>query len=197
MQKESFGSILKSLREKKGLTQAELAQHLGTTQQSIGRYERNDREAGYEFLIKTSDFFTVSIDYLLGHKTQNDNEVYKIQKTLEVVSPDNIVSFIEKNHDNIYKNKIYNLVTKNLTHSLVDDALTVDLLYITNTIYDYIYELCTSFDLNSLEEYKSFIMFYAKFRNELDKICHALLDEAFLDINRNDYYFKDNFILKS
>lgn len=47
------------------MTQKELADVLNTTQRSISHYERG-READYAFLIKTAEFFDVSLDYLLG-----------------------------------------------------------------------------------------------------------------------------------
>lgn len=58
---------LKSLRKEKNLTLEELAQDLGMTKQVLSRYERGEREADYKTLVKIADFFTVSIDYLLGH----------------------------------------------------------------------------------------------------------------------------------
>ncbi len=61
---------LKKLREKRGITQLKLALDLGMNQNSISRYETCSHEADYETLIKLADYFSVSIDYLLG-RTDN------------------------------------------------------------------------------------------------------------------------------
>lgn len=53
-------------REFKNLSQNDLANLLGVSQQSISKYENGSREAGYDILIQMSKIFDVSIDYLLG-----------------------------------------------------------------------------------------------------------------------------------
>ena len=57
---------LKQLRKEKGITQLKLAMDLGMNQNSISRYETEDHEADYKTLIAFADYFSVSIDYLLG-----------------------------------------------------------------------------------------------------------------------------------
>lgn len=61
---------LKELREKKKLSQLRLAIELNLTQNTISRYENEEREADYKTLIAIADYFNVSIDYLLG-RTDN------------------------------------------------------------------------------------------------------------------------------
>ena len=39
---------------------------INTNQNTISRYENMEREADYEMLIKIADYFSVSLDYLLG-----------------------------------------------------------------------------------------------------------------------------------
>ncbi len=56
---------LKELRIKKGISQVKLAMDLHLTQNSISRYENNQREADYETLIRIADYFDVSLDELL------------------------------------------------------------------------------------------------------------------------------------
>jgi transcriptional regulator with XRE-family HTH domain len=41
MVREPFGTRLRSLRERAGMTQAELAQKIGTDQRTLSRWERN------------------------------------------------------------------------------------------------------------------------------------------------------------
>ena len=57
---------LKILREEKELLQSDLAQIIGVTQKAISNYEAENRDMSTEVLKKLSDFFEVSIDYLLG-----------------------------------------------------------------------------------------------------------------------------------
>lgn len=61
---------LRQLRKAKGISQLKLAMDLGMNQNSISRYETGERQADYETLIKFSDYFGVSIDYLL-ERTDN------------------------------------------------------------------------------------------------------------------------------
>ena len=56
----------KELREKNQLTQAELSKHLKISPSTVGMYEQGRREPDIDTLKKLSDFFEVSIDYLLG-----------------------------------------------------------------------------------------------------------------------------------
>ena len=56
---------LKELRLSKGITQLKLAMDLNMNQNSISRYENEEREADYKTLIAFADYFGVSIDYLL------------------------------------------------------------------------------------------------------------------------------------
>ena len=61
---------LKELRKEKGISQQKLAMDLSMNQNTISRYETEERQADYETLIKIADYFNVSIDYLLG-RTEN------------------------------------------------------------------------------------------------------------------------------
>ena len=63
---------LKELREKKRLSQMQLAMELNMNQNSISRYETGEREADYETLIQFADYFDGSLDYLLGRTDKRD-----------------------------------------------------------------------------------------------------------------------------
>ena len=63
---EDFGERLRKLRINKDLSQAELAKQLGVVPSSVGKYERvPDSYPSVDILIKISDFFGVTLDYLL------------------------------------------------------------------------------------------------------------------------------------
>ena len=59
---------LKLLRKSANMTLQQLADELGTSNQVLSRYERCEREADYNTLVKIARFFNVSIDYLLDFK---------------------------------------------------------------------------------------------------------------------------------
>ncbi len=61
---------LKSLRAELGLSQRELANAIGTSQQSINRYENTKGEPDICTLILLARFFHTSVDYLVGNSTQ-------------------------------------------------------------------------------------------------------------------------------
>ena len=61
---------LKELRKSKGLSQLRLALELNMTQNTISRYETQEREADYSTLILIADYFGVTLDYLLGRTAQ-------------------------------------------------------------------------------------------------------------------------------
>ncbi len=61
-----IGKRIKVLRTQKGMTQAALALELGIAKTTLAAYEQEKNEPSSETLIKISNFFNVSIDYLLG-----------------------------------------------------------------------------------------------------------------------------------
>ena len=67
-----FGNILKSLRLKENLTQAQLAQKLGLTKSVISAYETGLRLPSYDVLIHISKIFNVTTDYLLGFENKRE-----------------------------------------------------------------------------------------------------------------------------
>ena len=56
---------LYSLRKKLGYSQIKVALDLNIAQNSVSRYERGEREAGYDMLVRFADYYNVSIDYIL------------------------------------------------------------------------------------------------------------------------------------
>ena len=62
---------LKILRERKGVTQAELANVLGITQQAVARWEKEKSEPDNNTLKQLAKYFSVSIDYLLDNEKNN------------------------------------------------------------------------------------------------------------------------------
>jgi transcriptional regulator with XRE-family HTH domain len=68
-----FADRLRNLRAEKKLKQKELQQILGLKSRSaISNYEKNDREPDFETLVKISEYFDVSTDFLLGVTDKKD-----------------------------------------------------------------------------------------------------------------------------
>ena len=57
---------LKKLRESKNITQVKLSTDLGVSQELISRYELGSSFPQPNMLIKLSEYFNCSVDYLLG-----------------------------------------------------------------------------------------------------------------------------------
>ncbi|WP_178019621.1 helix-turn-helix domain-containing protein [uncultured Paenibacillus sp.] len=57
---------IRDLREDRDLTQQQLAEHLNISQATYSRYESGNLDVPSSVLIKLSDFYSVSIDYILG-----------------------------------------------------------------------------------------------------------------------------------
>lgn len=65
---ESFPSKLKKAREETGMTQREVAAEIRLPQSTIAKYETGKLEPSIETLGKLSDFYNVSLDWLIGTK---------------------------------------------------------------------------------------------------------------------------------
>lgn len=74
-----FYQRLKDLREDKDMTQAQVAQIIGTYQTHYSKYERGEREIPFHLVIKLADFYKVSVDYIAG-VTNDPTQYYKKPK---------------------------------------------------------------------------------------------------------------------
>lgn len=69
----NFGERLINVRKKHGYTRESLANALGISKYTLRNYELGATEPGHTFLKQISDFFHVSIDYLMG--LTNEQEI--------------------------------------------------------------------------------------------------------------------------
>ena len=60
-----FGDMMKNLRQSRSLNQVQLANLLNDSKQTVSNWENNNILPSIEMLVKISQFFSVSTDYLL------------------------------------------------------------------------------------------------------------------------------------
>ena len=98
-----FAEKLKELRFFKKITQTELSQVLGVSQQTVGSWETSNSTPNLTMLGKIADYFEVSADYLLG---RNENDLGNILSDdqvmlldafgeLDVVNRQKVLGYIE------------------------------------------------------------------------------------------------------
>lgn len=68
-----FSKNLKEYRLSIGLTQVEMAQHLGMTERGYRYYENGQREPNLSTLVVIADYLNVSIDDLIGRTFPKDS----------------------------------------------------------------------------------------------------------------------------
>lgn len=73
---------LSLLRKDHNMSQSELAEKLGVTQQTVSKYENGSREPDAETLKLLSSIFNVSIDYLLCNSDNKSEATEKISGSL-------------------------------------------------------------------------------------------------------------------
>lgn len=90
-----FGERLKKLRINRHMTQDELGEIFNPplAQSTIGTYERGVRQPSLENLITISNYFNVSIDYLLGI-TDEERTVTVFKEE----NPQELREFLTQNH---------------------------------------------------------------------------------------------------
>ena len=70
---------LRELRLEKGLLQSDISKIINKGERTVGFYETGERDMGTETLSILSNFFNVSIDYLLGKSDiRNPEEIKNI-----------------------------------------------------------------------------------------------------------------------
>lgn len=80
-----FASRLRALRKERGLTLQQLASYFNMSHSTLSKYETGKRKPDMEMLKKLSDYFGVSIDYLIGKSpVRNEEEIFILNKSDEI-----------------------------------------------------------------------------------------------------------------
>jgi transcriptional regulator with XRE-family HTH domain len=91
-----FGKKLKKLREKKNkMSMRQLGELLGIAQTNISNWENAGVEPNYETLIKISNIFNVSVDYLIGSTHQLENQDAKKKREISQLAKELYEEFYE------------------------------------------------------------------------------------------------------
>lgn len=104
---------IKTIREEHGLTQQELANKLDGAKSTVAMYENETRKPSLEILIKLSEIFNCSIDYILCKtdiKNYDKDEQHfrsTYHKEMEGLTDDEITTALRfyKEMKNKYENK--------------------------------------------------------------------------------------------
>lgn len=100
-----FGEKLLALRKKEGMSQESLAEKLNTSRQAISKWENNQGFPETEKLLKISNIFNVSLDYLLKDSVEHKEESDSYYVSREVAQ-----SFLE-NESKMCKNILIGIIT--------------------------------------------------------------------------------------
>ena len=71
---------LRDLREDRDLLQRQVAERLRCSQRVYSNYERGERDIPTDILIRLSEFYDVSVDYLLGLTNNRHDRQHHLQK---------------------------------------------------------------------------------------------------------------------
>lgn len=112
---EEFAKRLKILREGAGMTQAQLGEKLKVSRGAISYYENAERTPDIEMLDRTSEYFQVPIEFLLGYTLNLKSEYRDMQDVYGLT--DDACYFLE------FHTKIGELLSKIITHEDFDTVM--------------------------------------------------------------------------
>lgn len=117
---KNFSRIITLLRKERGLSQKQASSDLNISQALLSHYEKGVRECGLDFVIKLSEYYNVSCDYLLG-KTPERNGA---KLTVDDIPDPNLCK------DNVFKGSILPTLNKKLISNSIN--IIFDLLQKVN-----------------------------------------------------------------
>lgn len=138
----TFAERLKELRKRKGLTQKELAERVGTQQGVYTNWENGKREPKYDKVVKIAKELNTTADYLLGLADEQElpwnkstseiyyqGDVYPVTVLLENIEQENMILFLSmlnKENQEKVKNYIYDLTDEEDADRIISYAYGED-----------------------------------------------------------------------
>ncbi len=90
------GKIIATSRKEKGLTQEDLAKHLGVSKPAVSKWESGQSYPDIILLPELASFFNITIDQLIGYEAQmSEEDVRKLYRRLSE-------AFAKEPFDNVY-----------------------------------------------------------------------------------------------
>ena len=77
MKEMNLGRILIENRHKRGITQEELATHIGVSKGAVSKWETNSSLPDISLLPQLASYFDITIDELIGYEPQMEKEEIK------------------------------------------------------------------------------------------------------------------------
>lgn len=104
----SIGNKIRDLRKINKITQEELGVFLGVTRSTIANYENGKRQVDLKTSQKIADFFSVTIDYLMGNDESTTKDFMYNAKTYflsEEITQDEKDRVVKQVMDYYFKSK--------------------------------------------------------------------------------------------
>lgn len=106
-----FSTTLSTLRKKQGVTQEQLANHLGVSAQAVSKWENGSYPEG-DLLPKISEFFGVSISYLYGQEKESVSIEQSVMDELKKIAgretKKDHAAFVKRGED--YYDKMFDIL---------------------------------------------------------------------------------------
>lgn len=99
MKNRVFAERLRTLRQRLGLTQQELADQLGIHRATYGNYEAGNRDPDFDTLLQMAEFFGCSVDYLLGRESRDGMNTNLMYHDVEEMVKIPVLGFIKAGYD--------------------------------------------------------------------------------------------------
>ena len=90
-----FGTQLQKLRKEKGVTQEQIAEHMGVSAQAISKWENGSYPNG-DLLPRLADYFGVSIDYLYGREKTEVSLEQQVMESIRDLDSDDKWKYSER-----------------------------------------------------------------------------------------------------
>lgn len=193
-----FARIITFLRKENGFSQKKVAIDLNISQALLSHYEKGIRECGLDFLLKISDYYGVSCDYLLGRTSErNSGDIINISSksnnTQDCNKKDNESENALANqlNETIILNTIsliFDIISKNGNDNLNNSVTN----YIMIIIYKLFRMLYKSSDKNIPYPFSIDKNLYKTLSSALEYVEVSLIDFNIRNILEND---EDKFIM--
>ena len=89
---KDFPRIITMLRKEKKYSQKQVAEDLGISQALLSHYEKGIRECGLDFVIRVSDYYSVSCDFLLGRTPERSGAMLRFEDIPDQEDNENTIS---------------------------------------------------------------------------------------------------------